>query len=93
MPSTAEVIEALRMFIATELLHDETSLKDLDLHSPLLDGFLDSLNTVQLLAFISDNFEVDVPPDGILPENFKDIASIARLVTELQDKRTRTGTR
>jgi acyl carrier protein len=44
------------------------------------DGYVDSLGVVELLAFIQDEFGVEVPDEALVPERFETIEDIARVV-------------
>lgn len=53
--------------------------------SELLDSaVLKSIEMTQLLRFIRDNFDVQVPPREITRNNFRNMQSIASLVTSLR---------
>lgn len=59
--------------------------EQIDETSPLLEmGVLDSLKTAMLLNFIREELRVRVPPMMMEFANFKDIASIAAMVRQLQ---------
>jgi acyl carrier protein len=74
------MIEArVRDFIASRLLWD--SAQDLRDDYPLLESnSIDSLGIYELLSFIEREFDVQIDETEILVKNFRDIASIARLV-------------
>lgn len=56
---------------------------DLAPTSSLIDsGVLDSRGLMRLIAYLEERFHIVVDDVDILPENFEDLASIARLVTE-----------
>lgn len=46
-------------------------------------GYVDSVGVVELLAFLGDEFEVDVPDDDLLSEEFSTIDGIAQIVERL----------
>lgn len=89
MKADSEITEALRRFVACELLGEPDSMRELTDRAPLLEwGILDSLNTARLLAYLGEAFAVDVPMDDVVVDNFRDIAAIARLVGRLRDAGT-----
>ena len=46
-------------------------------------GYVDSIGVVELLAFIDEEFGVDVPETELLSDEFSNIDGIARIVSEL----------
>jgi acyl carrier protein len=48
--------------------------------SPLLDGVLDSLGLNQMVAFIEDEFGLEVSDAEMSPSNFRTIAAIDELI-------------
>lgn len=62
-------------------LEDEVKLTDT---TPLLKlGILNSRNTGKLLAFINEEFGIEVPPARITGKYFANLGSISDLVAEL----------
>lgn len=53
---------------------DYTSTKLID------DGLLDSVTLISIISEFSDNFDVYVPYEEIIPENFNSIKAMAELV-------------
>jgi acyl carrier protein len=77
-----KVSEKLITFIRNQFLDGDPG-QQLDASTPLLEwGVLNSLNTVQLLTYIRDEFGVRVPPTEISARGFKDVNSITALVTD-----------
>jgi acyl carrier protein len=78
-----EVSEELIAFIRSKFLDGDPD-RQLDQSTPLLEwGVLNSLNTVQLLTFIRDQFGVRVPATAINARGFRDVRNITELVTDL----------
>ena len=48
-------------------------------------GILDSLDIVTLITEISDEFDVSVPAEEIIPENFNSAKAIMALITKLDE--------
>lgn len=47
------------------------------------DGILDSLDIISIISEISDEYDVKIPPEKILPENFNSAEAIMALINEL----------
>jgi D-alanine--poly(phosphoribitol) ligase subunit 2 len=46
-------------------------------------GYVDSVGFAELLAFFAEEFDVDVPEDDLLSEDFLSIDGMARIVSRL----------
>ena len=65
-------------------LHPETDFKT---HTALIDGcVLDSFDIVTLVAEISDAYNITVPPEEIVPENFNSAKALFDMVLRLADE-------
>jgi acyl carrier protein len=73
-----EVEDQISNFITDEVLADD----DLDLSSatPLLQGLLDSLALMELVAFIEENYDLSIEPDDLVEDNFESLAAIGDFV-------------
>lgn len=62
----------------------EASLEDrdkIDKATPIFDtGLLDSMGLLFLIEFLTENYQVEVNDDDIIPENFESIQSIVVFV-------------
>ena len=47
---------------------------------------LDSLKIVQLVGSLNDEFDIEITPSDIVPENFKTVKSIYEMVKRLEDE-------
>jgi acyl carrier protein len=47
------------------------------------EGFIDSMGVVELIVFLQDRFNVEIPPDALFDENYTSITGLARLITKL----------
>ena len=47
---------------------------------------LDSLKIVQLVGALNDEFDIEITPMDVVPENFRIAEDIARLVSRLEDE-------
>lgn len=50
------------------------------------DGILDSLDIVSLVAAIDTEFDVTVPAEEIIPENFNSAQAIFSMITRLDEE-------
>ncbi|MCI0634005.1 MAG: acyl carrier protein [Actinobacteria bacterium] len=71
--------DRIRGFIQTEILFDDVSVA-LTNETPLLDGVLDSLGLMQLVAFLEEEFDIEVQDEEVTVEHFRTIADIEGLV-------------
>ena len=64
-------------------LHDDV---DFSSETHLIDnGILDSLDIVTLITEINDEFDVSIPAEEIIPENFNSANAIMALVNKLDE--------
>lgn len=64
-------------------LHDDV---DFTKETALIDdGILDSLDIVSLITEINDEFDVSIPAEEIIPENFNSAAAIMDLINKLDE--------
>ena len=47
-------------------------------------GTLDSLNIVMLIAQLNDEFDIEIPPQEIIFENFDTVDGLVKMVERLQ---------
>lgn len=47
-------------------------------------GTLDSLNIVMLIAELSERFDIEIPPQEIVYENFDSVDGLVKMVERLQ---------
>lgn len=50
------------------------------------DGLLDSLDVMTIVTEICDEFDVDILPTDIVPENFESATEMWDLITRLQEE-------
>jgi methoxymalonate biosynthesis acyl carrier protein len=76
--SEAEIIASVRNYMQKELLQSEVELGD---DTPLIEGgHLTSLQTVQLVMFIGEQFSVEIEPEEVNEDEFRTLKTIAALV-------------
>ncbi len=60
---------------------------DFETEEHLIDeGVLDSFDIVTLIAEIREHFDVTIPAEQIVPENFNSAKALAALVEKLEDE-------
>lgn len=65
-------------------LHDDV---DFESEEALVDdGIIDSLDIVTLVTEINDRFDVSIPPEEIIPENFNSAAALYALIERLDEE-------
>lgn len=70
----------LKEFIMVEV-NPDLHLEKLEDDEPLVEsGIIDSLGVLKIMAFMDEEFGIDLSDQQIKLENFKDIASICRLM-------------
>lgn len=50
------------------------------------DKILDSLSMISLIAEISDEFDVDITPEYLIPENFATVKTVYDLIEKLEEE-------
>jgi acyl carrier protein len=79
------ILDGLRVYVSERILQDPSVTIEPD--TPLLEwGILNSISTVQLIGFIREQFQIDVPPEEVAGRNFKDLQSISQLLAQLNGK-------
>jgi acyl carrier protein len=73
-----DVADKIRGFIKEEVVLDADA--SIDDNAPLLEGILDSLALMQLVAFLEEEFDTEIDDTDVTAENFRTIADIERLV-------------
>lgn len=70
----------IKDFIITEV-NPELQLASIDDDEPLVEsGIVDSLGVLKIMAFLDEEFGVDLSSDEVRLENFKDVRTICALV-------------
>lgn len=72
--------ELLRMLSE---LHEDVDFEICD--TLIDDGILDSFDIVSLIAEIKDEFDVTIPADKIIPENFNSADALWNLIQSLDE--------
>ncbi len=72
-----KVLEILEELIPNVDFKNEKSLAD--------DGYIDSLSVVNIITEISVEFDVEVPFEALVNENFNSVETISDLIRRLQN--------
>jgi acyl carrier protein len=76
--SEADIIVVVRSYMQKELLQSEVELGD---ETPLIEGgHLTSLQTVELVNFIAEQYGVEIEPEEVNEDEFRSLKTIAALV-------------
>ena len=75
-----DITARVKEFIITEV-NPDLQLTTLDDDEPLIEsGIVDSLGVLKIMAFLDEEFGVDLSSADIRLENFKDVKTICELV-------------
>ena len=73
-----------KLLLILKNMHPEV---DFDAATDLIgEGVLDSLDIVTLITEINSEFDVSIPAEEVVPENFDSAASIWALITRLDEE-------
>jgi len=76
-----EAAEKIKDFIKQEILFEDTS-QSLNEDTPLLNGVMDSLGLMQLVAFIEEEYDVEIDDADMTAEHFRTVGDIEALVNQ-----------
>ena len=69
--------------ILSEIVEDV----DFDTCTPLIDdGILSSLDIIQLIGALNDEFDLSIPATEIVPENFNSVDAMVAMVSRLSEE-------
>jgi acyl carrier protein len=69
---------SIRQYIQDEVLFETE--ERVDESTPLLNGILDSMALLRLVAFLEEEFEIEIGDVDITADNFRTVADISRMV-------------
>lgn len=70
-----------------EILQDLHEDVDFETEDKLIDKkILDSFDIVTLISELSNEFDITIPADKIIPANFNSAQALAKMVEELEDE-------
>lgn len=74
------------MISLRSILEDMIQDVDFDSCTTLIDdGILESLDIITLVAEVASQFDVEIPVEEIIPENFNSLAALDAMVNRLDD--------
>lgn len=80
-PSPGEVMSTIEDFIRRQLLPSGNVKLAED--TPLIeDGYITSLQAVDLVLFLEQRFQIEIPPEEVTEEEFRDLRSLTQLVQQ-----------
>jgi acyl carrier protein len=80
----------IRQFIAREImLQDDPSL--VTEKTRLIGGVMDSLGLMQFVSYLREEFDLNFDEDEIVPENFRTVTDVERLVNQKLAARAAPG--
>lgn len=82
--SAEEIEEIIVAFVAEDLGTDDLDEIDRD-DNLLTSGLVDSVGIVRLIAHLKDRLEVTVPPQDLVPDNFRTIRIMAAYLLGRQE--------
>ena len=74
------VEETIRTYIAKNILFSGNGYPYLDDASFLNEGIVDSMNMLELVMFVEEQFDVHVEDQDIVPDNFDSVSKLATYV-------------
>ncbi|MBQ2992023.1 MAG: acyl carrier protein [Clostridia bacterium] len=70
-----------------DILSEIVDCDDLDTCTTLIDdGVLSSLDIIQLIGALNDEFDISIPATEIVPANFNSVDALAAMVERLADE-------
>lgn len=70
-----------------EILSDLVEDVDFDTCDTLIDdGLLSSLDIIQLIGTLNDEFDISIPATEIIPDNFNSVDAMVAMVERLADE-------
>lgn len=73
-----------RLIAILSQLHPDVDFENND--SLIDDGILDSLDIVSLVTEINEEFDVTIPAEEIVPENFNSAKALMELIVKLDEE-------
>ena len=78
----SDMVESIRQYLVDELIEEDV---DINSNTRLFEeGLVDSMNLVKLLAFLEDQFQVNIPVSMVNDENLASIDNMVGLVNRVK---------
>ena len=71
---------SIKQFIISYIIKDGSSIDIKDEDQLIVGGIIDSLGILKLLAFLQQNYSIEITPEELNLENFNTINTISKLV-------------
>lgn len=75
-------VNEIKRFIAKNFLFSDDASVIRDDQSLMSSGTLDSTGILELIMFVEEKFQVKVPDEDMLPENFDSVRAIAAYIAQ-----------
>jgi acyl carrier protein len=75
----------IRKFITENMLFSADGFNYDDNDSLLDAGIVDSIGVMELVTFVDKTYQITVPPEDILPDNFDSISRLASYIRRRQE--------
>ena len=72
--------EKIKNYILSELLDNKSDMILATNDDILSNGMIDSIEVIQLITFIEDSFEIKIPPEDMIIENFITVDAIENYI-------------
>jgi acyl carrier protein len=72
--------EQIRQYLAQNFLFSDNGFQLGDDVSFLEEGIVDSTGVLELVMFVEDTFNVEVPDEDIIPDNFDSVNNLAAYI-------------
>jgi acyl carrier protein len=70
--------DAIKKYLHEEILGGNAEVTVEDEDDLLLSGLVDSIGLMRLIAFLEEEFDVQVPPEEVTIDRFRSVATIAQ---------------
>ena len=80
---SSDILETIGQHLANDILRSDQAIDPEQ--NLLLDGAVDSLGMLKLVAFIEAQYKVQIPPEQFTIENFRNLHVISNYVNGLLD--------
>lgn len=77
---TETIIADIKHYIESNILSPEIKINDT---TNLQDAGVDSFSTVEIILFIERKYGVVIPDEKLIPDNFKTLQSLSKVVQQL----------
>jgi acyl carrier protein len=82
-----DVAGRIKEFIKEEILFEDANATLAD-DTQLLSGVMDSLSLMQLVAFLEDEFDVEIDDSDMTADHFRTVSDIEQLVNQKVGQKT-----